>query len=140
MSAADSRGRALIALGSLMVLVWSVPGILIHPDFAVGDDATSKVVLGSDMNGWHAVSGFAVAIPALLLLPRPPLAARFTVLAATGLVITGIWALFSTRVAGGLFAFPNNEVDAALHFVTAAIWLAGATLILRAERAGLVRS
>jgi hypothetical protein len=32
----------------------------------------------------------------------------------------------STEVAGGLFYFPHNEADAALHFATAAIFLAGA--------------
>jgi Domain of unknown function (DUF4383) len=112
--------------GAIAVLVWSVPGIIVNPDFAVGDAATAERVLGVDMNGWHALSGFLVAIPALLVASRPRLAAIYTTLAAAGLIATGVWALFDTQVAGGLFAFPNNEADAVLHFATSTIWLAGA--------------
>jgi hypothetical protein len=49
-------------LGSIAVLAWSVPGLIVNPDFHIGTDATSVRVLGVDMNGWHAVSGFLVAI------------------------------------------------------------------------------
>ena len=58
-------------IGSLVVLLWSIPGLIVNPDFAIGDDATSEVVLGVDMNGWHAVSGFLIAIPGLLVASRP---------------------------------------------------------------------
>src|SRR3712207_6045949 len=54
-------------VGSIVVLVWSVPGLIVNPDFATGDAATSERVLGVDMNGWHALSGFLIAIPALVL-------------------------------------------------------------------------
>lgn len=111
--------------GALVVLMWSVPGLIVNPDFGVGDDATAERVLGADMNGWHALSGFLVAVPALLLVPRPRLLAVYLPLAAGGLIATGIWALLSTEVAGGLFYFPNNEADALLHFGTSAIWLGG---------------
>jgi hypothetical protein len=50
----------------------------------------------------------------------------FCIAAAAGLVASGVWALLSTRVFGGLVYFPNNEADAVLHFATAAIFLAGA--------------
>ena len=53
-------------LGSIAVLVWSVPGLIANPDFHIGDSATSVRVLGVDMNGWHAVSGFLVAIPGFI--------------------------------------------------------------------------
>jgi hypothetical protein len=112
--------------GSFAVLLWSVPGLIVNPDFATGDAATAERVLGVDMNGWHAVSGFLVAIPVLALVPWPDLLARFLPLAAGGLIATAVWALFSTSIAGGLFYFPNNETDALLHFATAAIFLAGA--------------
>ena len=114
-------------IGALVVLTWSVPGLIVNPDFAVGDSATAERVLGADMNGWHAVSGFVVAVPALLLVRRVTLLAVYLPLAAGGLVVTGIWALASTEVAGGLFYFPNNEVDALLHFATSTIWLGGVT-------------
>ena len=114
--------------GALVVLIWSVPGLIINPDFATGDAATAERVLGSDMNGWHAVSGFLVAIPVLLAAwrARPPVLAALLVLSAGSLVATGLWALADTTPAWGLFSFPNNEADALLHFATAAIWLAGA--------------
>jgi hypothetical protein len=119
-------GWAAIA-GALVVLAWSVPGIIVNPDFAIGDDATSKRVLGADMNGWHALSGFLVAIPALVTaFVRPYVTALYCVFGAAGLIATGVWALMSTQVAAGLFYFPNNEADAILHFATSAIWLAGA--------------
>src|SRR5690349_17332297 len=78
--------------GALAVLLWSVPGIFVNPDFATGDSATSEVVLGVDMNGWHALSGFLVAIPALLVATRPRLAALYSVVAALSLIATGVWA------------------------------------------------
>lgn len=120
--------------GALAVLLWSVPGLIVNPDFAVGDSATAKRVLGVDMNGWHALSGFLVAIPALVVATmRPHLTALYVSFAAGGLIATGIWALMSTEVAAGLFYFPNNEIDALLHFATSAIWLAGAAHYLLAE-------
>jgi hypothetical protein len=54
------------------------------------------------------------------------LAAMYVPLAAAGLIATAVWALLTTRIAAGLFYFPNNETDAALHFATAGIFLAGA--------------
>jgi hypothetical protein len=122
-------------IGSLVVLVWSVPGLIVNPDFATGDSATAERVLGVDMNGWHAVSGFLVAVPALLLAPRRDLVARFLPLAAGGLIATAVWALFSTQLAGGLFYFPNNESDAVLHFATSAIFIAGSVHYFVVEQA-----
>ena len=112
--------------GSVAVLVWSIPGLIINPDFTVGDGATSELVLGVDMNGWHAVSGFLVAIPGFFAATRARLAAIFDVAAAASLITTGVWALLSEQVAGGLFYFPNGGGDALLHFATSAIFVAGA--------------
>ena len=64
-------------LGSIVILVWSVPGIIVNPDFATGDAATAERVLGVDMNGWHAVSGFLVAIPGFLAALRRDWSALF---------------------------------------------------------------
>ena len=113
-------------IGSGLILMWSIPGLIVNPDFGVGDAASAKLVLGSDMNGWHALSGFAIAIPALLLLRRPDLEAVYITLAAASLIATGVWALIDTQPAGGLFSFPHNGTDALLHFGTSAIYLAGA--------------
>ncbi len=121
--------------GALVVLAWSVPGIIVHPDFAIGDDATAERVMGADMNGWHALSGFLVAIPAIVVaFMRPYITALYVTFGAASLIATGVWALLSTKVAAGLFYFPNNEADALLHFATSAIWLAGAGHYLVTER------
>jgi hypothetical protein len=113
-------------LGSIAVLVWSVPGLIINPDFAVGDSASAVRVLGVDMNGWHAVSGFLIAIPGLFAALRPAWSGLFCLAAAGSLIATGVWALLDSQVAGGLFYFPNGDADAVLHFGTSAIFLAGA--------------
>jgi hypothetical protein len=121
-------------VGSIVVLFWSVPGLVINPDFSTGDAATAERVLGVDMNGWHALSGFLVAIPVLLVARRPYLAAMFSTAAAAGLLATAVWALVDTQVAGGLFYFPHNETDALLHVGTATIFLAGAAHYFLADR------
>ncbi len=113
-------------LGSIVVLVWSVPGLIANPDFSIGDSATSVRVLGVDMNGWHAVSGLLVAVPGFLAALRPSWSALFNLGAAGALLSTALWALLSTQVAAGLFYFPNGGVDALLHLATSTIFLAGA--------------
>jgi hypothetical protein len=123
-----------LVLGSLVVLVWSIPGLIVNPDFAIGDDATAETVLGVDMNGWHAVAGFLIAVPGLLVATRPYLAAVFCLFAAGGLVATAIWALLENQIAGGLFYFPHNETDAFFHLGTSAIFLAGAAHYFRNRR------
>jgi hypothetical protein len=42
--------------GSLAILIWSVPGLIVNRDFALGDEATSVRVLGVDMNGWLQIN------------------------------------------------------------------------------------
>jgi hypothetical protein len=113
-------------LGSVAVLVWSVPGLILNPDFYVGDSASSVRVLGVDMNGWHAVSGFLVAIPGFYAALRRSWSGLFCLGAAAGLLSTALWATLSTRVAAGLFYFPHGDADALLHLGTSAIFLAGA--------------
>jgi hypothetical protein len=121
--------------GSLAVLTWSIGGLIVNPDFATGDSATAKTVLGGDMNGWHALSGFLVVIPAFVLLRgNPRTLALFLLAAASSLTATAVWAVASARPAGGLFYFPNNEVDALLHITVSAIFVAGALTELRRER------
>src|SRR5262249_36163840 len=113
-------------IGSIAVLVWSVPGLIINPDFSTGGSASAVRVLGVDMNGWHALSGFLVAIPGFFAALRPQWSAWFNLAAAGSLIATAIWALASTQVAGGLFYLPHQGADALLHLGTSAIFLAGA--------------
>jgi hypothetical protein len=121
--------------GALAVLVWSVGGLIVNPDFATGDSATAETVLGSDMNGWHALSGFLIVVPALALLRgNPRTLALFLLVAASSLTATALWAFASERPGGGLFYFPNNEIDALLHIAVSAVFVAGAVSELRAAR------
>jgi hypothetical protein len=120
-------------VGSIVVLVWSVPGLIVNPDFATGEAATSERVLAVDMNGWHALSGILIAIPGFFAALRREWSALFDLAAAAGLIATAIWALMSTEVAGGLFYFPHNEADAVLHLGTSAIFLAGAAHYYRSR-------
>ena len=113
-------------LGSIAVLVWSVPGLIANPDFHIGSEATSVRVLGVDMNGWHAVSGFLVAIPGFFAALRRSWSALFDLAAAGALLSTAVWAALSTQVASGLFYFPHGDADALLHIGTSTIFLAGA--------------
>ena len=113
-------------VGSFLVLLWSIPGLVLNPDFSTGGAASARQVLLVDMNGWHAVSGFLVAVPCLLALGRPRLLAILLAASAGGLLATALWALLSTRVAGGLFYFPHNGYDALLHLAVASTSLWGA--------------
>jgi hypothetical protein len=121
-------------LGSIAILVWSVPGLILNPDFHIGDSATSVRVLGVDMNGWHAVSGFLVAIPGFYAALRRSWSALFDLAAAGGLLSTAIWAALSTQVAGGLFYFPHGGADVLLHIATSTIFLAGGAHYYLASR------
>jgi hypothetical protein len=127
-------GQWAAILGSLAILVWSVPGIIVNPDFSVGNSATAERVLGVDMNGWHALSGFLVAIPGFVAARRADWSGLFNLAAATSLLATAIWALASSHVAGGLFYLPNGGADALLHVGTSAIFLAGAIHYFGFER------
>ena len=127
-------------LGSIAILVWSVPGLIANPDFHIGDSATSVRVLGVDMNGWHAVSGFLVAIPGFFAALRASWAALFNLAAAGALLSTALWASLSTQVAGGLFYFPHGGADALLHIGTSMIFLAGAAHYHLVEVRGAARA
>jgi Domain of unknown function (DUF4383) len=119
-------GQWAAILGSIAILVWSVPGLIANPDFSIGNSATAERVLGVDMNGWHALSGFLVAIPGFIAARRADWAALFNVAAAASLIATAVWALAEAHVAGGLFYLPNGGADAALHVGTSTIFVAGA--------------
>src|SRR4051812_45772919 len=119
-------GQWAAILGSIAILVWSVPGLIANPDFSIGDSATSVRVLGVDMNGWHAVSGFLVATPGFFAALRRSWSALFNLAAAGALLSTAVWAAASTQVAGGLFYFPHGGSDALLHLATSTIFLVGA--------------
>jgi hypothetical protein len=121
-------------IGSLVVGLWSLAGLIANPDFAIGDSATTERVLAVDMNGWHAVSGFLVTIPGLFAALRRSWAALFNVAAGLSLSATAVWALIEAHVLGGLFYLPHGSADAILHFSVAGIFFAGAAHYFFAEQ------
>lgn len=121
-------------VGCVAVSLWSIAGLIVNPDFAIGDEATSELVLGVDMNGWHAVSGFLVVIPVLAVLRNEQLLPWVMIAASVGLLATAGWALFSQYPAAGLFYFPNRTGDVLLHIATASIFAFGAWTALSERR------
>lgn len=125
--------KSVLAI-ALFQLGWATAGFLAEPTFAVGADAPTEQVLGVDFNGWHALSGLLLFGPALVFATRPDWALLYAVAAGALLVITGLWALVSERVAYA-FTFPNNEADAVLHLATGLLFLAVAGVQARHDRA-----
>lgn len=131
-----NTAQILALFGCAAVMLWSIPGLFVNPDFGIGADATSELFLGVDMNGWHALSGFLVVVPVLLVLNNAQLLGWVQAAAGLSLYATAVWAIFSERPAGGLFYFPNPTGDVLLHLVVGSIFIAGAALAFRASDDG----
>jgi Domain of unknown function (DUF4383) len=126
--------RRGVLLVSILLLAWSVVGLIANPDFTTGSGATSVRVLGVDFNGWHALSGFLLFAPGILAARRTETSLLFIPAAILGLVATAIWALFSDRPAG-LFPFDHPGGDVILHLGSAAAYLAVLSVaVARAQR------
>jgi hypothetical protein len=110
----------VVVLATLQLL-WATAGLLAEPSFHFGADAPTKVVLGVDFNGVHALSGFLLFGPAFLFALKPRWALLYAIFVSAALILTGIWAAFSTSPAG-IFAFPDNGADAALHITTGVLF------------------
>lgn len=126
-----STAQILALIGCAAILLWSIPGLFVNPDFGIGSEATAELFLGVDMNGWHAVSGFLIVVPVLLVLRNEQLLPWVMAASASALYATAFWALVSDRPAAGLFYFPNPTGDVVLHILTGSIFLAGALVALR---------
>lgn len=105
---------------SFVHIPWSIAGWIAEPSFGTGPDAPTTPVLGMDYNGWHAVAGLALFLPGLVFATRRSWAVLYCFAAGVAGGLPGVWALFSNQVAY-IFTFPNNELDAIEHFITAAI-------------------
>lgn len=97
----------------------------------MGDAATSEVVLLVDMNGWHAVSGFLIVVPVLIVLFKAEILPWVLAASAVALFSTAIWTVFSDRPAAGRFYFTQPTADIALHIVTGTIFALGAIVGFR---------
>lgn len=115
-------------------LLWALAGFLAEPSFQLGDDAPTESVLGVDFNGYHALAGLLLFGPAFYFAMRPDWALYYAIYAAAALILTGIWALFTTTPAW-VFTFPNNTNDAVFHLVGGALFAIAATIQLAQDRA-----
>jgi hypothetical protein len=122
----------IVVLAGLQI-VWATAGLIAEPSFRFGEGAPTKVVLGVDFNGVHALSGYLLFGPAFLFALRPRWAVLYAVFVAAALIVTGIWAAFSTSPAG-IFAFPDNGADAILHISTGVLFAAVAAIQLGLDR------
>jgi Domain of unknown function (DUF4383) len=122
----------IVVLAGLQI-AWATAGLIAEPSFHFGEDAPTQVVLGVDFNGVHALSGYLLFGPAFFFALRPRWAVLYAVFVAAALIVTGIWAAFSTSPAG-IFAFPDNGADAALHITTGVLFAAVAAIQFGLDR------
>jgi len=114
-------------------LLWATAGLIAEPSFDFGDGAATERVLGVDFNGVHALSGFLLFLPAYYFALKPRWAVLYAIYVAVALLVTGVWAIFSTSPAG-IFTFPNNGADAILHIATGVAFAAIAAIQLGLDR------
>jgi Domain of unknown function (DUF4383) len=137
-AAASRFSRWTFAQWAIVVIAafqigWAIAGLLAEPSFQFGDGAPTERVLGVDFNGVHAVSGLLLFGPAFYFALKPRWAVLYAIYVAVALIVTGLWALWSTSPAG-VFAFPNNDADAALHLTTGALFAIVAAIQLGLDR------
>jgi Domain of unknown function (DUF4383) len=122
-----------IVVLALVQLAWAVAGLIAEPSFHFGNGAPTERVLGVDFNGVHALSGFLLFAPAFFFALKPRWALLYAIYVAGALIATGLWAIWSTSPAG-IFTFPNNDADAALHIITGALFALVAAIQLGLDR------
>ncbi len=122
-----------IVVVATLQLVWATAGLIAEPSFDFGEGAATERVLGVDFNGVHALSGFLLFLPAYYFVQKPRWAVLYAIYVAGALLVTGVWAIFSTSPAG-IFTFPNNGADAVLHIATGVVFAAIAAIQLGLDR------
>jgi len=125
--------KAVVLIAALQ-LVWATAGLIAEPSIDFGDDAVTERVLWVDFNGVHALSGYLLFLPAFYFALRPKWALYYSIYVAIALISTGIWALFTTQPAWGVFTFPNNDADGVFHIATGALFAIVAAIQLGLDR------
>jgi hypothetical protein len=125
--------KAVVAIAALQI-VWATAGLIAEPSIDFGEDAATERVLWVDFNGVHALSGYLLFLPAFYLALRPTWAVYYSVYVAVALISTGIWALFTTQPAWGVFTFPNNDADGVFHIATGIVFALVVAIQLRLDR------
>lgn len=126
----------LLAL-CIAVVVHDVIALAINPDFGIGAAAQTVKFHGVDYNGWHAVAGFALFGPGLIVWRRADLARIYALAVVLALVVTAGWGLLDENPLG-ILSLPDQQADAIFHVTVAAVFLIPllADAIGNATRAG----
>jgi len=127
-----------IVVLAVVQLTWALAGLIAEPSFHFGDGAPTQRVLGVDFNGVHALSGFLLFAPAFFFALKPRWAVLYAIYAAVALILTGLWAIWSTTPAG-IFTFPNNNADAILHISTGVLFGLVALIQIALDRGSAIR-
>jgi hypothetical protein len=123
----DARAfRVTLLVICVAILIHDVVALAINPDFGVGANANTVKFLWVDYNGWHAVAGFALFGPGLLVWRRADLARIYAVAIGLALLITAAWGLLDENPLG-ILSLPDQRADAIFHIGVAAVF---AVLIL----------
>lgn len=123
-----------VVVVAVLQLLWATAGLIAEPSIDFGEDAVTERVLGVDFNGVHALSGFLLFLPAFYFALRPKWALYYAIYVAVALIVTGIWALFTTQPAWGVFTFPNNAADGVFHIATGTVFAIVAAIQLGLDR------
>ena len=118
----------------VVFLLHAIGGMIVHPDFSTGDEATSEVFLLMDWNGWHALSGIFLWATALAVAPRADLSRLFGWLIIATNIPVVVWMLFDD-VPFGLFNLPTTR-DLIFH---ASIVVAYAVALLATRQRALAQ-
>lgn len=119
--------RFAVGVG-LFTAVSGLIGLVLNPDFSVGDEATAETFIVS-WNGWHGVVALAVGLPGLAIARLPQWAVPYLLYRAVTDAFAGAWAFLDERPLGVLY-LPTGS-DAVLHVVLATVATAGVLLARR---------
>lgn len=132
--------RIAVLVQVIAHLAFAVAGLIVHPDFAVGSEATAQKVLGVDFNGWHAIGGFLLFGPGLIAVRRTDWTLWYSLAAIVAAMVPGIWALYDDTPAG-LFALPDGTADFIYHLIGAGLLAATVVIhVLLANRRAALTS
>ena len=96
--------------------------LAINPDFGVGAAAHTVKLHGVDYNGWHALAGFALFGPGLIVWRRATLARIYALAVVLALLVTAGWGLVDPNPLG-ILSLPDQRADAIFHVCIAAVFV-----------------
>jgi hypothetical protein len=106
----------------VVAIVHDIVALAINPDFGIGATAQTVKFHGVDYNGWHAVAGFALFAPGLIVWRRADLARIYALAVVLALVVTAGWGLVDENPLG-ILSLPDQRADAIFHVAVAAVFL-----------------